>query len=615
MTESENKIEMVLEQYAEFVIANRMLPTGNDVKDVMGLTKKAVEHHFGNLDRLFRATKERYPEAFDGIFLPEDFSQEAFEKLRKASLKYKRFVITTAVTEAKVNKSFLASLKNYCKRRDAMLLVIPTGKNLLRLDPVLKGEWIVLGELFLNTNIKIHPVLLNPKTVRPTSGLSRHGQRSCTTIYAAPKITKESVATDIDKFPHLVLTTGAVTNAGYFDARQILKKKTDYVAENDHDLASLIVEVYDNSIFHQREMQADIDGSIVDLSVKGPIRYFPDGTIEKERALNFNVPDWHHGETAEDCYQIWPKLAKLTAAETVSLHDVLSILGHTHHTKEDQIKSALIEESGMSDPVVEIQGFADDMQMWLKACDAKFFIVGSNHPEHLNKGIQEGTLDQNPTRRTFLELALAMMDGHDPLRYGLEKYAGFKSSRVTFLSREDRHILKNKFGEMALHYHGDKANDGAKNAGFSQGIAISAGCAVINHLHSPKIAAGNTLGGRGNGGVWIGGTSTCVEGDQRPAYARGGGGSSWLKTGTITYGRANGRFLRQQITLIGGQWCLDSGKPKIVRDVRARRHQEIAQMMKARRVRGFKKIESLKIAETKAVDNGKKIRSSKARAR
>jgi hypothetical protein len=522
--------------------------------------------------------------------MPEDFSAESFEKIRAEIRKNKRFVVTTAVCGARVNQDFLKSLKNYCKRRKAKLLVLPTGKELIRLDPILKGEAIITNEIFLNSNIKILPVLLNPKTLRPTSGMSRHGQRSCSTIYAAPKITKESVATDTDKYPHMILTTGAITNPSYSDAKQVLKKKADYVAENDHDLACLVIEIVDGIFFHEREMQADIDGSIVDLTTSGPVRYFPNGSAKPEQALNFNVPDWHHGETAEDCYQVWPKLAKISKAKTVSLHDVTSSLGHTHHTIGDKVKSAQIEESGFADPVAEIQGFADDMKMWLKSCKAEFYIVGSNHPEHLNRSVAEGSLDQPGTYRTYLELALAMLDGNDPLQWGLKRYAGFSDKRVTFLSRESRHVLKNTFGEMALHFHGDKGNDGAKNSGQSQGIAISAGCAVINHLHSPKIIAGNTLGGAGNGGVWVGGTSTCVDGENRPGYARGGGGSSWLKTGTFVYGSKNGRFLRQQITLVGGQWCLDSGTPKTTKDIRAKRHQEIAAKMKKRRERGFRKI-------------------------
>jgi hypothetical protein len=580
----------MLSNLASFVQEHKRTPIMDEVVNEGIATRKKIETYFRRLQGFFDSGKEAYPSIFAEIFCSDDFTEEKFLELKRDVKRYKRFVITTAVVGAKVNRPFLKALKTYCEKRKAKLLVIPTGHDLTKLDPVLKGEGLVLRELRLNSNIKIDPMLLNPKVLRPLSGLGRIGERSISTIYGAPKLTKESLATDVGRFPHWIFTTGAITNPAYKDLSMHLHKKTDVVATHDHDLACIVVEVADDQFFFQREMQADLDGSVVDLTVMGPVRYRGDGSTKSERALNFNVPDWHHGETAEDCYQIWPKLASVSRAKTVSLHDVTSSLGHTHHTVTDRIKSAQIEESGFADPAFEIQGFADDMKMWLKACKAEFYIVGSNHPEHLNRSVAEGTLDRPGTYRTYLELALAMLDGADPLQWGLKNYAGFSSSRVNFLSRETRHVLKNKFGEMALHFHGDKGNDGAKNSGQSSGIAISAGCAIINHLHSPKIIAGNTDGGKGNGGVWVGGTSTCVEGDERPGYARGGGGSSWLKTATFVYGSETGRFLRQQVTIVGGQWCLDSGTPKETKDIRAKRHQKLAALARGRRQRGFRKI-------------------------
>lgn len=586
-TQSKSRVENILADVASFVETERRIPTGVELKEQFGLTKKTVEHHFSNYEKLTKAARAAHPKAFQNVFMPEDFSTEAFAKVAKDIKKYKRFVVTTAICGDKVNREFLKALKNYCQRRKAKLLIIPSGHDLIKLDSILKGEAIVTHELYLNSNIRIDPVVLNPKVLRPMSGLGRIGQRSCSTIYAAPKLTKESIATDTGKLPHLIMTTGAITDANYVPRESIMKKKVDHVAYNDHDLASIIIEIADGQFFFQREMQADLDGSVVDLTIKGPVRYYADGKVKAEKALNFNVPDWHHGETAEDCYQIWPELAELSKAESVSLHDVLSYRGHSHHTKDNEILSAQIEEAGVADPVAEFQGLADDFQMWLKKVkNAQFYIVASNHPEHVDKAITEGTLNQPQTKRTYLELALAMLDGNDPLQWGLKNYAKFSSSRFTFLSRDDRHVLRNKQGEMALHNHGDRSKDGSRNSGQSAGVVESLGCAVINHLHSPKIIAGGTLGGKGNGTVWVGGTSTVCDGDERPGYSLGFA-SSWLKTATVVYGSKNGRFLRQQITLIGGQWCLDSGRPKMQKDVRAKRHKEMAEILKKRRVRGL----------------------------
>lgn len=587
--ESVNKIDMVLEAYCDFVKSNQTLPTGNDLKDEIGLTKKAVEHHFGNYERLLKAAKEFDPSAFKNIFMPEDFTGEKFEEVRKDIRKYKRYVVTTAVCGAKVNRDFYASLKNYCKRRNAKLLILPSGTDLIRLDPILKGEAIITHELFLNSNIKLDPVILNPKVLRPMSGLSRIGQRSCSVIFGAPKLTKESIATDNGKYPHIIMTSGAITNPSYSDSKRILKKKVDKVAENDHDLACVVIEIADGVFFHEREMQADTDGSIVDLTMKGPFRYHANGKVTAERALNANFGDWHCGETSQITYDWFPKLAKLTKAETISLHDVLSMMGHTHHTKHDRILSAQIEEAGQADPVAEIQMLADDLKMWLKACDSQIYIVGSNHPEHLNRAVSEGTLDQPNTYRTYLELALAMIDGHDPMQWGLKRYAEFDSKRVTFLGRDDRHVLKNRAGEMSLHFHGDKGPNGSKGGGANMGMSIAVGCCVVGHTHTPRIEAGGTMGGQGNGGVWTNGTATCIDGEDRPQYSKGSP-SSWMHTSTFTYGSKTGRFLRQQITLIGGTWTIDGGQQsKSVKDELAHVHRKIAESRRFAARRGLKK--------------------------
>jgi hypothetical protein len=579
------KVENILEDYASFVLEHKRIPTGNELKDDFDVTRKAVEHHFGNYERLMKAALKAFPKAFTGVFLPEDFSSLQFENLKKQIRKHKRFVITTAVCGAKVNENFYKSLQNYCKKTKALLLIMPSGADLVTLDPKLKGEAIVTRELFLNSNIKLDPVLLNPKVIRPMSGLNRIGGRSTSTIFAAPKLTKESVATDTGKYPHIIMTTGAITDPSYADLKKVMKKKVDHVAEYDHDLACIIIETADDVFFHEREMQADLDGSVVDFTMRGPMRYLPNGKITKAEVLNFNVPDWHCFETSEFAYSLFPKMAAIMKPKSISLHDVTSVLTHTHHTKGNKLISAQIEESGI-EPVAEIQMFADDLNMWLKSCDAQIYIVGSNHPEHLIKAVAEGTLDTPSTWKTYLELALAMINGHDPLQWGLKHYAQFKSNRVTFLGRDDRHVEKSSTGhEIAFHFHGDKSANGAKNSGESLGIAVAVGTAVINHSHSPRIMAGGTLGGRGPGSIWVGGTSTVVDGPEKPHYALGCP-SSWLQTATITYKGA--RFLRQQITLVGGTFCLDSGTPKRLPDVRAKKHTQIMKKLAAKRVRGIR---------------------------
>jgi hypothetical protein len=593
MKELKSKIEYVLEDYASFVTENGRIPSGIELKDQFALTKKTVEHHFGNYERLMRAALLEYPKAFKNVFMPEDFSKSAFETLKLDCVGYKRFVITTAIVGQRVFEPGLNALLNYCEKKKAKLLIMPLGKELLGLDSRLKPFGIVTGELYLNSNIKLVPVRLSEKTLNPTAGLARVGARSCTTIYPAPKLTKLSIPTDMGRFPRLMLSTGAITQASYGEKHDLkMVKKADYIAEADHELSAVIVEISDDHFFFQREMQIDIDGSVVDVGPKGAFRYHASGKVTKEKAKAMSVGDWHSGLTSQAAFDLFPAIAAATGAERVLLHDVFNMSSHSHHTVNDAIVSAQLEERGDDDLVSELEGLADDFSHWLKKTQASIEIVASNHPEHLNKAISMGFLNRPSSFRIYCQLALAMLDGHDPLQFGLKEFAGFEHKRIRFLSRDDKSVIKTKVKgpngklhsvTLQLNYHGDKGANGARGP---QSLAVALGCSIVGHTHTPRIDAGN------NGlGMWTNGTATCINGKDVPHYAQGSA-SSWLQTSTLVFMQPGGKPLRTQITLIGGQWCLESGKPKtleVLPDQIAKVHKIRAHKNALKKLRGLKK--------------------------
>lgn len=53
------------------------------------------------------------------------FTAERLESLKDDAKKYKRFFVTTAVSGKAVDANFLASIKNFCERHDALLLILP----------------------------------------------------------------------------------------------------------------------------------------------------------------------------------------------------------------------------------------------------------------------------------------------------------------------------------------------------------------------------------------------------------------------------------------------------------------------------------------------------------
>ena len=592
MKELKSKIEYVLEDYAAFVKEHGRLPSGNELKDEFSITRKTVEHHFGNYERLMRAALKENPKAFEGVFLPEDFGKDQFETLKREIPKYKRFVVTTAITGQKVHEAGLKALLNYCEKKKAKLLILPLGKDLLTLDSKLKGFGIVTRELNLNSNIKLAPVRLSEKTMAPMAGLARIGARSESIIYPAPKLTKISVPTSLNRLPHILATPGCITVASYgekSDTKMI--KKSDYIAEADHELAAIIVEVANDHFFFQREMQIDVDGSVVDISPKGAFRYHANGKVTPETARAISIGDWHSGHTAQAAYDLFPAIANAAKAEKILLHDVFNMSSHNHHSAHSSIEGAQIEERGDDDIVSEIEGLAEDFEMWLKKTKGQIEVVASNHPEHLNKAIAEGYLNKPSSFRIYLQMALAMLDGMDPLQYGLKEYAGFSSKRVRFLSREDSSVLKSRIkgpnGKIQsitcqLNFHGDKGANGARGP---QSLTVALGCAIVGHTHTPAIYASN------NGlGQWVNGTSTCINGKDVPAYARGSA-SSWLQTSTLAFLQPGGKILRTQVTLVGGQWHLESGTPKTLEELPdqiAKVHKIRAHKNALKKLRGLK---------------------------
>ena len=110
-----------------------------------------------------------------------------------------------------VHQGFLDSIRTYCDKKDAMLLVLPAA------DPASAGDWnldkelgiqsIVFGDIKLNSNLFICSIKLSAKQIDPTTGLSRIGQRNGSFIYASPKQRLKFMPVSNIKYPHAEMTT------------------------------------------------------------------------------------------------------------------------------------------------------------------------------------------------------------------------------------------------------------------------------------------------------------------------------------------------------------------------------------------------------------------------
>ena len=199
----------IIRKYINFVKENARFPSLSELVQY-GITKKDLKEQFGDLHNLHEEVKEKYNGKLANYVLSEEdvFTKVHLEQLSSDVQKYKRFIITTVVDAKKVNVNFYKSIQNYCKRNDAKLLLIPCADifskwksttNSWSFDPILRNENFIFKETKLNDNFFISSIKLSAKQIRPTTGLSRIGQRNCSFVFASPKQELEYVVTSTGK--------------------------------------------------------------------------------------------------------------------------------------------------------------------------------------------------------------------------------------------------------------------------------------------------------------------------------------------------------------------------------------------------------------------------------
>lgn len=478
-----------------------------------GISRAMIRRTFGNYSLLNDHLSEICSEIFD------------LEK-SKVNTKLpnkKRFVITTAVTESKVHKGFLAAINTYCKKENAGLIVMPTkstGNSRWVLDSVLKDECFVMDDVQLNSNLKLLGLITAAKTTDPTTGLPRIGQRNGTFITASPKQRLKFVATGVNKLPHALMSTGAITVPSY-DTASILNKKSEYIAENDHIMGAIIVELDNNDAFHFRQIQADSSGNFVDLG----ILYGKLGTKPMAPSA-FILGDWHSGETDPIAATAFLQLSKKLKVDTLVMHDIFSGTSVNHHAAHRKIEQAKLASEGKLDLKSELQGLADDLHL-IQTYAKNVVVVKSNHEEFLERYLQEARYVDDPhNHRLALELAAAYFDGNNPVQYYVEKLSGVKT-KARWLKRDEDYSVAG----IHLGNHGDLGANGARGSAVSLEAAHTN--VVYGHSHTPEILRG----------AWCVGTTSLLT----LSYNRGP--SSWFHTSCLVY--PNG--MRQLVNCIDGK--------------------------------------------------------------
>lgn len=530
--------EEIEEIYLGLLAKNRRRPSMSEMIQ-SGFSRDTIKARYGNMTALHAMMDATYAEEISEHVVTADalFTRAKMEKIEKLVGKKTRFFITTAVAGKEIHTGFMETVDLWCSANDGVLLILPCADvwdrqssniaaSSLAFDPWFKDRLVISRKVALNDNLSLSDIRVSAKQIKPLTGLARIGQRNKSMIVAATKQFLEYTGMGNDRvFPHATLTTGTCTIANYRTDRYMSERLSN-IAENDHVIGGVIVEIEDDKHFHFRHVQAADDGSFVDLGK----RWFPDGTTATETAT-LVLGDWHADATDKSVRAgVADMLSKLDIG-TVILHDFFDGCSINHHDAKDPGKLARKHDNGLSCLRREIEIGGCDLN-WFHDRVENLVVVKSNHDEFLDRYLDSGRYLNDYQNSTIShDLALAKRHGDDVVKYAYETYGSLRHpEKIVWLRRDESYKIAN----VELGAHGDKGANGSR--GTLDSIEKAYGNCVVGHTHSAAIYRG----------VFRVGTSTKFELDYNI------GPSSWTHTCCLVYHDGS----RQLVNFIGTRWRL-----------------------------------------------------------
>lgn len=438
------------------------------------------------------------------------------------------------ITGTNLHEPAFAAVQNFIKRNGAELVLLPMPAHVKALhsqpkhyDPKLR-PFIdnFVTEYVFNTHLKAIEAHINPQQTNPLTGLKRlrvhrtdlsgnaGGEISTkrlktSLIVAHSKQMLEVVATGISTHPRIIHSTGAITKPAY------LKNRIGMIANEDHKLGGLVVEI-EGGIFHIRQVQFDpVDGSFVDMAT----RYYADGSTAFERAEAFKMGDLHPGHEDQEVLEAHYKLWDIIKPKKIFLEDFFDGASISHHTEKKKLTKAKLPEK-FKDLPTEIEGAKRVLkEVWANAPkDAVFYATASNHPEHVMRYLDEGRYinDNRPNYIIGHRMVVMCLDEKNPLKEYLDP-----SNKMIWTDENQDLFIEG----VQMNAHGHLGTNGAK--GGKVGHEMSLGNAMVAHSHTPSVyhdlfTVGHSTRprhGYNNGAsTWIPGSGAVYKGGQKQLY-------------------------------------------------------------------------------------------------
>ena len=534
--------DILLQEYDRFVKINKFAPKAVVFRKSLANSKAFKDIYNNNIQLLDDDYRRYYKENAKRYLCDKrTWDEEYIELFNKELKKHKKFVFVSVGSYCNVDFGFLSALRTYAEVNDAMVIGLPLCRRHDKAvydfcaPPETKDViWYTFDDVVLNSNLR---AMVFKATCTGKSSITSMNQlvSKYDSSIIVPGVYQQLKYIPVikGKTPNMIASTGCCTEFDTSNGSEIrIPTKSEKLAMERLSMkGALVVELGENDTFTARNIEADKDGSFIDLAVK----YNVDGSIKDIVGSTFVIGDLHAPNHNEELIN-----ANLNAiweynCSQVVLHDSVNMTYISHHNADKAIFRAQLVEEGKANVLSEVNAFANVLEDIAKIETVDRIIVPySNHPAHFERFIQDiGRMAKDDINlRTSLHTALAMLDNKNVLQYLTEELVGVKIDKVEWMEEDEG---RESYG-VQVGLHGSEKVNGGRMTPTSTNNAFSK--TVLAHRHTAGID-GDTIT-----------VGIACEKDQGYNH----GLSSWTESSAIVY--PNGKVQLLTFVNVKGEYKL-----------------------------------------------------------
>lgn len=331
------------------------------------------------------------------------------------------FVFTSAQANTFLNEKFWSNLMHLVERKGAALHIsrftynkgshgkksVKPGTHEVsddddlwfdpRIEPFVSDESVqITDDLIWCGELNIIPT-----RVDPINGFENYG-RGASVIVPHTKMAMKSIPTMKDEHARFAYSTGTVT------ARNYIEKAAGQKASLHHVYGALLVEVDEFGDWWARQLNADNDGTIYDLTEKYAINadgesYFSNN----ERVEVLTHGDLHGNKVDEDVLETMSGVVDVLYPKNQVFHDTIDFQPRNHHNINDPHFLHEMSVKRLESVEDEFAFIAQKMAGWLARPNTAHYIVTSNHDQAIEGWLRNTTGFFDPVNmKTWLKMNL-----------------------------------------------------------------------------------------------------------------------------------------------------------------------------------------------------------------